>query len=394
MNKKIQKIFLTVFVLLFAFFFMMPSSLSIFDSRSTNLNGIVPIGTWVDPNAPVTPETLEDYLEDLDTVIVTNPNQENADTEAYLYDILFEKDENGDPDTSQINPIYEDYTLEEMIETITLIQEFASEFLVYDTEGNPTFPSSTTVTPVDIGFNQVLMPGQSTQFKQVLLTANNASTTYYSPVAINISIEAPNGEDISDFAVEILIDGRPFTLTSPFSYNYLYVDRTSWNNNRAQGGLSASQVTLNTLQAPTIFTTTAYRLIGSSWQPVNYSHNFTTPVYSGDWSRFPQGPNVYLAAPSGSTIGNQQQFTAYSGQNRYRTGMILMGKANGTTSEIRLDLPIRNPRNSGSAPVIPVVVVVSRGLELDANGNSVANQRTNEIVPIVKVRMIEGQVWS
>ena len=77
-----------------------------------------------------------------------------------------------------------------------------------------------------------------------------------------------------------------------------------------------------------------------------------------------------------------------------RAGLVLIGKANGTRSELRIDIPERNPRNGDSVPLMPVAIVVSRGLELDGNGNPLPTQSDLMIEPLITMRVIEGQVWT
>jgi hypothetical protein len=43
---------------------------------------------------------------------------------------------------------------------------------------------------------------------------------------------------------------------------------------------------------------------------------------------------------------------------------------------------------------MPVAIVVSRGLELDGNGNPLPTQSDLMIEPLITMRVIEGQVWT
>ncbi|MDD4077501.1 MAG: hypothetical protein PHT03_05945, partial [Bacilli bacterium] len=76
-----------------------------------------------------------------------------------------------------------------------------------------------------------------------------------------------------------------------------------------------------------------------------------------------------------------------------RTGLILIGKANGTKVELKLDIPHRRPRTGNSVPIIPLIIVVSRGLELDLNGNPLSIQSDLMIEPVITLRVIEGSIW-
>jgi hypothetical protein len=59
-----------------------------------------------------------------------------------------------------------------------------------------------------------------------------------------------------------------------------------------------------------------------------------------------------------------------------------------------LDFPIRVPYDGQSAPLIPFIIALTRGLELDASGNPLPNQSTLLVKPIIKMRVIQGQVWA
>lgn len=72
---------------------------------------------------------------------------ESADIADYLQEILFEENEEGE---QQLDEIFADYTLGEIIETIDLIIEFTEAFLVFDKDNNPVFPNPQLVDAVNI----------------------------------------------------------------------------------------------------------------------------------------------------------------------------------------------------------------------------------------------------
>jgi hypothetical protein len=369
-------------------------SFSYFDDMSSQRPEWIPIGEWFNENEIVEPTTLVNYIDMFDTYIETQPNKEDAEIKDYIYDLVFAQDPSGQPDTTQVNPLFEDYTLGEMIKTLELIREYTESFLVFDENGQPVFPQASTVTPIDLDYDQFLLPGESMQFYRLIQTANLADVLTWSPIMLSITIEAPNGEDISDFAIELIFDRNPFSETDEFSYNWLLRDETTTNEYISKDGVSLTQNDLATISGETIFNTQVYRNASSQYVPILFRQMFLTPTYPGNWSRLPYGPNYYLAEPTSksSLIGVQQMFEL--SHPRLQTGVILAGKANGRKSEIRLDFPIRVPYDGQSAPLIPFIIALTRGLELDASGNPLPNQSTLLVKPIIKMRVIQGQVWA
>ncbi|MGB4015520.1 MAG: hypothetical protein WBL47_06830, partial [Bacilli bacterium] len=215
-------------------------------------------------------------------------------------------------------------------------------------------------------------------------------------IALQLTMEDPLGGDISDYVIEVLFDARPYDENAPFSYNYLIRDKTSWNNNRAGDEIDIDENQLVPVAYDVVFNSVVYRDKGDGFVPVNYRHMYAAPQFTGNWSRLPIGPNIYLGPPTGeydTPIGSQQEILRFDNP-RSRAGLVLIGKANGTRSELRIDIPERNPRNGDSVPLMPVAIVVSRGLELDGNGNPLPTQSDLMIEPLITMRVIEGQVWT
>ena len=99
-----------------------------------------------------------------------------------------------------------------------------------------------------------------------------------------------------------------------------------------------------------------------------------------------------MTSEYGTPIGAQQEILL-NNNPATRTGLILIGKSNGLISELRIDIPERRARTGDSIPIIPLAIVISRGLELDANGNPLPEQSSAMIPPQIKLRVIEGTVW-
>lgn len=388
--KKIRLLILS-FIMIFILFVQV--SLGFFDNNSINDQLFVPIGVWTTLDDPATPETVKDYLETLDTIIETRPNMESADIADYLQEILFEENEEGE---QQLDEIFADYTLGEIIETIDLIIEFTEAFLVFDKDNNPVFPNPQLVDAVNIDLGGPLNPGEYRIVNKVIQTANLSNIHWWSPIALQLTMEDPLGGDISDYVIEVLFDARPYDENAPFSYNYLIRDKTSWNNNRARDEIDIDENQLVPVAYDVVFNSVVYRDKGDGFVPVNYRHMYAAPQFTGNWSRLPIGPNIYLGPPTGehdTPIGSQQEILRFDNPSR-RAGLVLIGKANGTRSELRIDIPERNPRNGDSVPLMPVAIVVSRGLELDGNGNPLPTQSDLMIEPLITMRVIEGQVWT
>ena len=97
--------------------------------------------------------------------------------------------------------------------------------MVFDEDNNPVFPNPSLVSAIDIDFGGALNPGEHRIVHKVLQTANLSANQWWSPFALQLTMEAPDGADISDYVIEVLIDASPFDEDAPFSYNYLIVIR-------------------------------------------------------------------------------------------------------------------------------------------------------------------------
>jgi len=108
-----------------------------------------------------------------------------------------------------------------------------------------------------------------------------------------------------------------------------------------------------------------------------YQHQYPVPTFTGAWSRFPTGPNVYLNTPD--------QFVVVK-KTTTRTGMILSGSADGSKSQINVSFKARVSHDGGSLPIIPIVIVVSRGIS--DNGTTIDLQN----MPLIEMKVYNGGV--
>jgi hypothetical protein len=64
----------------------------------------------------------------------------------------------------------------------------------------------------------------------------------------------------------------------------------------------------------------------------------------------------------------------------------------GSIGELRIEIPRRNPQDT---LVIPLTINISRGLEVDENGNVLSVQKTDEILPTVKLKIVRNApLWG
>jgi hypothetical protein len=296
-----------------------------------------------------------------------------------------EYDENGNIVSGDINPLYADYTNEELIELIDVLVNYVSNYLTANESGEVIFPDRASVSSAEIGFDSLLAPGESVQLQSIFLAANLSSEIYWGPIMFSISIESPNGEDISDFAVELLYSAN---FSKSFAYEYLVYDSTSYNNYRANGSVNKNANKISLVSANTYTNLTVYKLTSGSYVKTSYRHTLNLPSF-GSWSRFVKGPVMELRAPSDSNIGLQQELFSTT---KTMNGLILMGKANGTKTEMRVQLTERGTA-ANNIDSIPFLLNVSRGIALDSKGNPLS-YTASDVVPIIKVRLVSGDVWG
>lgn len=343
------------------------------------------LGNWL--------SATSDPVEHLNNIFTDVENQEVPEREGleYIADLIWENieyDDDGKLIDGDVASQFNDYSDDDLVELIDNIVDYVDNFLEIDENGAAVFPPASQVPEMDTAFNTVLEPGQSTQFKGVLLLANLAPEVYWAPVTYTVTLEAPNGEDISDFAVELLyssIDGN----ANNFGYQYRIFDADSWNVNRANASVDRSKNALIPLKANKYYNTQVYRSSNGTYIPADFRHLLKTPL-SGAWSRFVTGPSLYLGAPSGSSAGQVQQL--HLDTPAQREGAILMGKANGTRTTMKICFVDRQPVE-GLLTTIPLLVNVSRGIRLDANGEPMEYSAAS-VIPTITVRATAGDLWA
>ncbi len=290
----------------------------------------------------------------------------------------------GDLVSGSIRPQYASYPPEEIKRIIDTIISYTDNFLTADDSGDIVFPERLSVTQIELPFDAFLSPGESAQFSASLLAADLYDDVYWSPIMYSISIEGADGANISDFALELLYAAE---YAGRFGYQYLIKDSTSYNVNRAQGRISANDNSPYYVTSEQFTDIYAYELSGSSYSKATYRHYINEPMY-GEWSRFTEGAMLYLDKPSGSPIGSQQQINS----NKTKIGLSLIGKANGTASELRIGFFDRG-RTGDLIKNIPLIINLSRGVMLDGNGNPL-DYSAAATKPVIKIRLVSGDIWG
>lgn len=378
MLKKII-VFAIVFIISLSFFSLTtPETYGYYDSLENQNTTQIDLGEWIDDET-LSPSVLSYLFQHNDPTITQNNASINISS--YLESLLYYQDYYGNVLYNQVHPIYVGYTLFQAYEQVQRMKEFATHFLDFSSNGIPQFKSASTVSPINLDFNQVLNPGESVQIIQPILTAELAELTKNNPFMIQISIEAPNQEDISDFAIELIYDIEPFSYTSPFRYNYSVGTDTN---------ISVRSVT------PIYFSNNQYnytkvdKIISGSSVSFLYRHTLLYPEVGGRWARFNQFPNYYLSVDAyGVETNLSQSYGTYA-----MTGLTLMGSSNGNVNELRITNFRRNPYYNGGVSSWPIGINISRGLLLDEYGNPSINQNQNEVIPIIKIRVVEGTITS
>lgn len=384
-----KRIYYTNFLILLLLIYIVCSitiTFAYFDRLSHQNLGSISIGDWIDLAAPATSENIEELIENIDTGLITGCNCKFVNKEAvnnYLEEILFEENEEGE---EILSPLFEDYTVGEMVDVINSIRKFIANFLVLDENNNLVYPDPEGVMPMEVVYNWGLLPGEHKQVMGYLVLGNLAGGGTDKPVMLAISMENASSvqeDDLADFSIEVLIDQTPFVTQYPFPYAMTLRDREAWNDPILKNNIKNYQtlIPINDIQE---YSTFVYRDIGNgNYQLKEYWHSYMRPNLHGNFRRFPIGLNYYLGKPKNSKNGIQQLFEK---DNSVRPGFILSGKANGRKVEARVDIDDR--RGSGdNLTIIPFVIVLSRGIEV-----GLANQKTDIIAPKIKIAVINGWV--
>lgn len=381
---KFKQFLLSILLFVCSLTFVTQLSFSYFDNLSSHDEIDVNIGKWINLNFPVNADDIVEYCE-----------EHHIELSDYLLNIIGTfNNENKD---LLLDNIFNDYTNGNLIETVELINDFTNHFLktnadgdpILDKDGNPEFLPANQVEPIQLIPNMNLMPGEHFIFNEIIQTAQYTNTTWWSTLTLEISIESEHGEDISDYAIEVLFDKQVFNENNPFAYNYRLVDKISYNDTRADGSVKENKNNLINVVDNVEFKTEVYKNINKKYISTLYSHIYNKPNFPGNWTRLPFGPNYYISEPRQSDQGLQQQFIS----RNTRQGMILMGKPNGSKVDLRIHLSDRNPRYEDGMPLIPISLVLTRGLQLDNKGKPLPNQSTIEVNPIIKIKVLNSDVW-
>lgn len=365
-------IFINIFVVL-------QVSYAFFGNLDSTSNSIIKIGNWL--YYIPEPDNVKEYVEEI-------RYPEDEEIANYVLETL--GDVNGDEFV--IDDTFKDYTMSEIIEIVDLIEEFTQNFLE-NNNGNMVFPNSATVQPVDLNNVGKFAPGDVQFIKHVFQTANYANTTDWTPITFQLILESPEGYDLSDFSIEIVPDFSPFAQKNPFAYDYMYNDYSrNYYKTVHQSTISANKLSNLPLMGNVEYVNRAFNVDRN--QELRFLHQYSAPDMTGEWKRFPEGANLFFDRPKtgGHWSGLKQQFYLENDPQK-KAGMTLSGRTDGTKVEIMFNLNQRIPRSSNSLPVIPMLIIISRGIEVDNNKNPLT-QRTDLITPTIKFRVVEGNVWD
>ncbi|HKL94427.1 MAG TPA: hypothetical protein VJZ69_04010 [Clostridia bacterium] len=373
---KKSRIFIILISLLLAVLATAGTAYGYFDNLSYNDLYNTNLGDWL--------KNPMNYLNFVNTTKLDG-NGNPADFKPYIANIIWDNAViiDGKINNGQVNAVFNSYSDENLVELIDLMIEFVNNFLNVNTAGTPSFPTASTVQYVDTNFSANLLPGQSTQFKSVMLFANLAQMTSANPVSFTITLEETNGVDIADFAVEIMylnLNGN----SKNFKYSYVLRDETAKKPQVASTAVTKANNSLRLVNSQTVYNTRVYRNFGS-WQSFNYKQRMDVPAFAG-WSRFVLGPNVELVKPLPKN-SNKQVLQLISSPTQ-REGAILMGKHDGSKTSMRLAIEGRT-LGTGYITAIPLIINVSRGIRLDASNNEIT-ETVPTVTPKITIRTVVG----
>jgi len=343
--------------------FSIHNSYGFFDNLYSQNNEYFLVGEWESVDGIITVDKVNEMINQL--YDATDPSDQLIIN--YLHDIIYLTDEFGS--VIGIDDIFQQYKVSEMSNTLGLIDRSINSFIVFDQLGDPVFPDNSTVLPFDIGLSSPLSPGESIHINQVILTTEVADID---PNSLALSISMSGVNDISDYSIEILLDKAPFPNSKPFEYSYSYKANPSLSV-ISSGTVASNKNNLSSNMANTEFFTE----VNNGNIKTTYQHQYPVPTFTGAWSRFPTGPNVYLNTPD--------QFVVVK-KTTTRTGMILSGSADGSKSQINVSFKARVSHDGGSLPIIPIVIVVSRGIS--DNGTTIDLQN----MPLIEMKVYNGGV--
>ncbi len=340
----------------------------------------------------------------------------NKSTSDFVNDTLFNdwtRNEDGETVVIEKNPVYENYTREELEEAADILEEFYENFLGKAVENGVEktyYPDRASVRYVDIKLPDSIDAGESVQISKIIEFSNFSQEVYWSPILISIALEHSGGADISDYMVEILPD---YAAMQSFQYTYLYIDRERAYYDGGEGSFAQGSANVS-VQSGLYLTSDAYtditvnRLNGefSGDVPlssaVTYRHTLKLPTKTGSYGRLPAAKVLSVNKPEIKWKDNKSHYAQMLAANGDGAGAYIIGKANGMRSELRLSFDSRVPivigSTQGGTPVyqssVPVIINISRALRVDSQGRALAEQNTSAAVPNIKFKIVQGQTWN
>lgn len=372
-NIKIKFLLIVLFFLITAVFFVQ-NSYSYFDLLETNDNVSINIGMW----------DRFDEFNNIKEYVEVNYNEKS--------DVILESIGTISDDGNLIlDHLYEDYSKSELEEIVDLISDFMDNFLTHDKNGEIIYPEESKVLPVELPQFNNMLPGESIQVKQVIHTANHSTDIYWSPMTLQITLESLSGQDVSDYLIEVLIDDTPFAIDNPFVYGYSLGDHMSWNTYSITKTQISPRKLTKVIDSLTTTRTVYKPNSNNEYVPAYFKHHYELITATGSWNRFPEGPNYYIGGPRNSAYGLRQQFDEV--KKSPVSGVMLNGKPDGTKVELRIDFPNRYPRDASDLPVLPIMIICSRGVQVDEYDNELPNQSTLPADVKVTLRVVGRDLW-
>jgi hypothetical protein len=357
-------------ILIISFFSSYCTSYAFFDSVFTVVSVRLVVGEWQDSDASADEASVADILTDFDSLwnmtLYRDDNRQIENTQPYLKQVLFQENS----EVQILDEIFLSYTNGDIINTIKNYVDFAENFLVLD-NSNPDYPVLAYPPPevqvpyVSMETDSVLLPGESVALDYLIATANlhelimNQNARY--GITFSVSMYLP-GTDISDFAIEILVDKNAFEEGQYFEYMYqMLAEDTEVMFQKVQ----SQKTNLVDVLAQNEFLSEV-RLSETRF----YQHQYPKPKFSGSWGRFNHTGSVYLNYP-GEFIGIK---------NDEQVGLQLRGSGDG--SKVTLNFSLESVYTiNGSVPIIPIQIILSRGL-----GKSNPNQDNQ--MPVIEYRIL------
>lgn len=334
----IKRLFFTFLTLILTTLFTIPLIYGLFNPKQETFN-FFKVGLWdyLYDELGVTEEGVNDYID------LIYPEDDPLND--FIKDSIFDED-------GELLPIFDDYTMGDILDLIDIIDDFQDQFMSVDPDGNGTLNPAHNpyVFPAEVV--GTFVPGESRIIPFVIHTGDLGDASTFE---ILLTIKRPGSTSIQDFAAEILFDQNVFEATNSFTYTTQVAN------------LSGTQSYTHLAYRPHTTFTTKYKptLFGSE---TTYTHSLATPDTPGNWSRFYLGPNYYTQSLLG-LFGSVTRDTPAD-----REGAILVGRSE-TNASITIRISNRNYSGTDTHPIIPIFIHLSRGTP---GTNSTAYQPTVE----------------